>query len=185
MFGRKESIRDFENEALPHGDVLFRTALRLVGDRDAAQDLVQDVYVQAWKSFDRYQRGTNCRAWLFRILFNKLQHIRRARATRKVVSIGENQEHLLEDLPSSASAIEEIRDEEILAAIDAIPEEFRAVVLLADVQEFAYREVAEILEIPIGTVMSRLSRGRKLLRVRLREQARDFGIRTERDDKKE
>lgn len=168
------SVQDFEAEALPHLDDLFRTARRMSGDAVAAQDLVQDVYLQAWKSFGRFQLGTNCRAWLFTILFNKLRHFHRARYTSKIVRGADD--FIEETAAYEPPTPTHISDEEILAALDKLPPTYREVVLLADVQEFAYREIAEILEVPIGTVMSRLSRGRRLLRMELTELARSYGI---------
>ncbi|HVZ40427.1 MAG TPA: sigma-70 family RNA polymerase sigma factor [Candidatus Kapabacteria bacterium] len=169
------SVEDFETEALPYLNDIFRTASRITGDRSSAQDLVQDVYLQAWKSFDRFQLGTNCRAWLFKILFNKLHHYHRARYNSKLVKDAE--EFLREVAAYEPPVPEQIRDEEVLMALDKIPADYREVILLADVQEFAYKEIAEILGIPIGTVMSRISRGRKLLRIELADIARGYGIR--------
>ncbi len=168
-------VEDFEVAALPHLDDLFRTARRITGDRTAAEDLVQDVYLQAWKSFDRFQLGTNCRAWLFKILTNKLHHYHRARYKSKMVADAD--EFLAEIATYEPPVPEHVRDEEILMALDKIPADYREVILLADVQEFAYKEIAEIVGIPIGTVMSRLSRGRKLLRIELADLAQAFGIR--------
>lgn len=162
-------------EAIPHLDDLFRTARRVTGNSTAAEDLVQDVYLQAWKSFDRFQLGTNCRAWLFKILFNKLHHYHRARYNSKIVRDAE--EFLQEIARYEPPVPEHINDEDILIALDKLPPSYREVILLADVQEFAYKEIAEILGIPIGTVMSRLNRGRKLLRIELADLAQAYGIR--------
>jgi RNA polymerase sigma-70 factor (ECF subfamily) len=167
---RKEE--DFEAEALPHLNDLFRTAARLLGDRGKAEDIVQETYLQAWKSFHRYQRGTNCRAWLFKILFHTVYHYRRKWLSVKT----EGQEYLEENLAYTEPVADRLTDHEIVAALERIPAEFRSVVLLADVEEFSYREIAGILDIPIGTVMSRLSRARKLLRSELAELARSMGF---------
>lgn len=171
---------------MPHLDELFRTATRLTsGNRDEADDLVQEVFAQAWKSFDRYERGTNCRAWLYSILMNKARHYHRRQQNRKVVPLSEGyDENLLENFSGSASVPEQLADEDVLAALDRISPEHRDVVLLADVQEFSYKETAQILDIPIGTVMSRLSRGRALLRKELIECAKEYGINTDRERKK-
>lgn len=164
----------FEAEAMPHLNDLFRTATRVLGERGRAEDVVQEVYLQAWKSFDRFEPGTNCRAWLFKILFHCVNHHRRK--WFRFPLLKENEEFLEANLTYSPPVPEHLTDEEILAALDRIAGDFRAVVLLVDVEEFAYKEAADILQIPIGTVMSRLSRGRKLLREQLAEVARSYGI---------
>ena len=176
LFGQKtEKIADFEAAALPHLDDLFRTALRLTGDRTEAEDLVQEAYLQAWKSFHRFELGTNCRAWLFKILFHVTHHYRRKIFNFKTVK--ESEEVLEETVAYEPQVPEELSDEEVLAAFQKLPQPYREVVLLADVQEFSYKEVADTLHIPVGTVMSRLSRGRKLLRAELAGYAAGYGIR--------
>lgn len=164
----------FETEAMPHLNDLFRTALRMTGERGQAEDVLQEVYLQAWRSFDRFEAGTNCRAWLYKILFHCVSHHRRK--WFRFPLLKETEEFLEANLVAPASVDEHVTDADILAALDEIPVEFRSVVLLVDVEEFAYKEVAGILSIPIGTVMSRLSRGRGLLRKRLAEVARSYGI---------
>ena len=186
MLFRKDHIRkDFESEALPHLDELYHTAIRLLnGNRDEASDLVQDTYAQAWKSFDRYERGTNARAWLYSILMNKAKHYHRRAVKRKVIPLTDyGDENLLENTESRSSIPEVIRDEEILGALDRLSDEHREVILLADVQEFSYKEVAAILDIPIGTVMSRLSRARAALRLALVHYAKEYGIDTAKSDR--
>ena len=153
----------FEEEAMPHINDLFRTATRILGEKARAEDVVQETYLQAWKSFRSFEPGTNCRAWLFKILFHCIHHHRRKYLRFPVMR--EPNDVIDATLASVPAVPEKLTDEEILAALDKIPGDFRSVVLLVDVEEFAYKEVAEILAIPIGTVMSRLSRGRKLLRV--------------------
>lgn len=164
----------FEAEALPHVNDLFRTALHVLGDREQAGDVVQEVFLQAWKSFARFEPGTNCRAWLFGILFNCIRHHRRKLFRFPLLKT--NEEFLETNLTYTPEIPSELSDREILAALDAIPADYRTIVLLVDVEEFAYKEVAEIVAIPIGTVMSRLSRGRKMLRDRLTEVAQSYGI---------
>ena len=164
----------FEVEAMPHLNDLFRTALRMTGERGHAEDVLQEVCLQAWRSFERFESGTNCRAWLYKILFHCVSHQRRK--WFRFPLLKENEEFLETNLVQPATVGQEITDGEILAALDKLPSEFRSVVLLVDVEEFAYKEVADILSIPIGTVMSRLSRGRGLLRKHLAELARTYGI---------
>jgi RNA polymerase sigma-70 factor, ECF subfamily len=176
IFGRSAPREEFESAALPHMNALYRTAARVVGSRSEAEDLVQETYLQAWKSFHRFEPGTNCRAWLFKILFHLIQHQRRKWANSKLVQ--ENDEMLLQDTVAYEPPVPvQLTDEDVLAALEKTPVHYREVVLLADVQEFSYKEVAATLGVPIGTVMSRLSRGRKLLRAELSGFARSYGIR--------
>ncbi len=171
---RRSAEERFESEAMPHMNDLFRTAMRVTGDRGAAEDVIQEVYLQAWRSFDRFEEGTNCRAWLYKILFHCISHQRRKRF--RFPQLKQTEDVLEANLAQPASVPQHLADEEILAALDGIAQEFRSVVVLVDVEEFAYKEVAQILSIPIGTVMSRLSRGRAMLRKRLSEVARSYGI---------
>jgi RNA polymerase sigma-70 factor (ECF subfamily) len=154
---------------------LYRTAARVIGSRSEAEDLVQETYLQAWKSFHRFQLGTNCRAWLFKILFHVIHHHRRKWYNSKLVQ--ENDEHFQDSVAAEPPVPEDLSDEDVLEALEKIPIQYREVVLLADVQEFSYKEVAVTIGVPIGTVMSRLSRGRKLLRGELTKFAEDYGIR--------
>jgi RNA polymerase sigma-70 factor, ECF subfamily len=164
----------FEAEAMPHLNDVFRTATRILGDRARAEDVAQEVYLQAWKSFHRFEPGTNCRAWLFKILFHCVNHHRRK--WFRFPMLEETEEFIEATLTYNEPIPEHLTDEDILAALDRIPEDFRAVILMVDVEEFAYKEAAEILSIPIGTIMSRLSRGRKLLREQLGAVAQSYGI---------
>ncbi len=170
----KRRTEDFEAAALPHLNDLYRTAARLLGDSGRADDVIQDVYLQAWKSFDHFELGTNCRAWLFKILFHTVNHYRRKWLNIRMVK--ESEEILDQAVAPSPPIPDSITDEDMLAALAQIPQDFRAVVLLTDVEEFSYKETANILNVPIGTVMSRLSRGRKLLRDRLAATAQSYGI---------
>ncbi|HEV2765983.1 MAG TPA: sigma-70 family RNA polymerase sigma factor [Pyrinomonadaceae bacterium] len=173
---RNEGETLFEAEALPHLDVLYRSAVRLTADRAEAEDLVQDVYALAWASFAAYEPGTNCRAWLFKILMNKLEHQRRRKFALMKRTADATGEPLAERVAYVPPVEQELKDEEVLAALERVPPRFREVVLLADVEEFSYREIAEITGVPVGTVMSRLSRGRKLLREMLAHVAAGYRI---------
>ena len=164
----------FELEAMPHLSDIFRTAARILGDRARAEDVAQEVYLQAWKSFHRFESGTNCRAWLFKILFHCVNHHRRK--WFRFPQLKETEEFLEVNLTAPEPIPDQLTDEDILSALDRIPADFRAVILMVDVEEFAYKDAAEILSIPIGTIMSRLSRGRKLLREQLIEVAQSYGI---------
>src|ERR1700756_4198542 len=174
LFSKRPRADEFEAAAMPHMNDIYRTAARLLGNGPAADDVVQDVYLQAWKSFDQFEPGTNCRAWLFKILFHSLNHYRRKWLNVRIAKEGEE---ILEHATAPGPTIpEHITDEEMVAALAEVPQDFRAVVLLIDVEEFSYKEAAGIVNVPIGTVMSRLSRGRKLLREKLAGQAASYGI---------
>lgn len=161
---------DFESEALPHLDDLFRVAVRMTGDRSRAEDALQETYLQAWKSFDKFKKGTNCKAWLYRILFYTVHHQRRKLFRFPLAS--EPEETLENTLVAPEPVAEMLRDEDILRALEALSDDYRAVILLVDVEEFSYKEAAQILQLPMGTVMSRLNRGRAQLRKRLSGAAR-------------
>lgn len=172
----KIRVEDFEAAAMPHFADLYRTARLLAGDPVEAEDLVQEVYLEAWKSFHRFELGTNCRAWLFKILFHRLHHLRRS--LRKASNLETSKDPAeLDSFMSAPPVPQEIRDEDILLALARVPFDFREVVLMTDVQEFSYKEISGVLKIPLGTVMSRLSRGRKRLRKGLAEVAKLYGIR--------
>lgn len=174
------SAEDFEAEALPHLSKLFRTAVRLTGSLCEAEDLMQEVYMQAWKSFHCFERGTNCRAWLFKILSHKLKHYRCKKSKFKFVEDGEKS---LEALKYEPPVPERLSNAEILTSLERVPQCYREVLLLADVEEFSYKEIAAMLMIPMGTVISRLSRGRKLLRMELSRFAESCEV--EKNEKKE
>src|SRR5882724_10183821 len=174
LFSKRPRTDEFEAVAMPHMNDIYRTAARLLGNGAGADDVVQDVYMQAWKSFDQFELGTNCRAWLFKILFHTLNHYRRKWMNFRMIK---ESDEILEQTPAgSPPSPEHITDEEMIAALAEVPQDFRAVVLLIDVEEFSYKEAAGILNVPIGTVMSRLSRGRKALRERLAGMAQSYGI---------
>lgn len=164
----------FDAEAMPHASAVFRTALRLLGERSSAEDVTQEVLLLAWKSFGRYEAGTNCKAWLFKILFHCVQHQRRQ--WFRFPLLKEPAELAETGIEAVAPMAEQLTDAEMLAALDKLPEEFRSVVLLVDVEELSYKEAAEALAVPIGTVMSRLNRARQRLRKELSVVAQTYGI---------
>lgn len=173
---RSETTRElFEEEAIQYLNELFRTANRLTMDASEAEDLVQETYMQAWKSFEKYEPGTNCRAWLYKILFNKFDHHRRKKYTKAKYLTGAD-DFVFENAPHSEPVSDRITDRQILAALAKLPEHYRSVLILSDVQEFEYKEIAEILDIPIGTVMSRLSRARGMMKKSLAAVAVEYGI---------
>ncbi len=156
---------DFETEALPHVDRLFRLAMWFEPNRSEAEDLVQETMVQALQSFHRFQPGTNCGAWLTAILQHVRRNRRRARGRSRLVD--DPDDRIAETVPFVAPVPQELTDEEVLAALRRVPAPFQEVIVLCDVEELTYREIAAALEIPVGTVMSRLHRGRALLRSEL------------------
>ncbi len=180
FFRPKVRVEDFEAAAMVHFPALYRTARLVAQETAEAEDLVQEVYLEAWKSFHRFETGTNCRAWLFKILFHRLHHFRRRWAKAAKVEAFEKPEDQ-ESVVAEPSVPHEIHDEDVLGALEKVPVDFREVVLLADVQEFSYKEIADALKLPLGTVMSRLSRGRKLLRGELAEVASTYGIKPAKD----
>jgi len=162
----------FETDALASLDSLYRTALRLTRRPADAEDLVQDTYLKAFRAVDSFEPGTNLRAWLFTILHNTFRNRTRDRAREPVTADSETVERAA-DLPSQRNETPEsllMRDvlgPELQAAVDDLPDAFRQAVWLRDVEEFSYAEIAAMLDVPVGTVMSRISRGRRLLFERL------------------
>jgi RNA polymerase sigma-70 factor (ECF subfamily) len=182
MFGiggkkREKEWAAFETEALPLMADVFRVATYLARDREEAEDLTQETFIQALKSFHRYTPETNCRAWLVTILYHL--NSKRKYKLGRLKLVEDTEEQIAETVAFVPPIPEKLKDEEILQALGKLPQAFRDVVVLSDVEEFSYKEVAEFLQIPIGTVMSRLSRGRKLLRQQLTDYARNFGIAVE------
>ncbi|HQR39274.1 MAG TPA: sigma-70 family RNA polymerase sigma factor [Blastocatellia bacterium] len=169
-------LEEFESVALPHMNDLVRTATRVVRDRTEANDLVQETYLQAWKSFHRFEPGTNCRAWLYKIMFHVIHHHRRKQYRMNLRLVREDEQTLEETLPYVPPVRETLDDEDVVAAFDKLPAHYRDVVLLVDVQELTYKEAADALNVPIGTVMSRVSRGRQVLRAELSDFAKGYGI---------
>ncbi len=179
----REKRRAFEAMTLPHIDSLYGVALRLTRDRHDAENLVQDVFLRAFRFFDRYTMGTNCRAWLFRILYNTFinEYHRRVRAS---VTIDSDLVHLRRDEESLKSgprseteeaALARFVDREVIDALAKIPVDFKLPILLADVELMGYDEISRTLDIPVGTVKSRIFRGRRLLRELLRDYGRENG----------
>jgi RNA polymerase sigma-70 factor (ECF subfamily) len=177
----------FETEALSFLDALYRTALRMTRSEAEAEDLVQETYIRAFRFRHQFTPGTNLKAWLFRILTNTfINQYRRKAARPETTELDDVEEsilyrHMRDVSPGSASPnpeaelIDNTLSSEVKDALEALPEKFRTTLLL-DVEGFSYKEIAEMLDIPIGTVMSRLHRGRKFLQKRLYDVARDRGI---------
>jgi RNA polymerase sigma-70 factor (ECF subfamily) len=155
----------FEAEVLPHAERLFRLAMWFEGDRSEAEDLVQETMMQALRSFHRFQPGTNCRAWLTTILQNLRKNRRRSRGRSLLVE--DPDDRIAQTVPFVPPVPQQLTDEEVLGALGRVPAPFQEIVVLSDVEELTYREIADALAIPLGTVMSRLHRGRALLRSEL------------------
>ena len=179
---------DFPEQAMQFAPQLYSAAMRLTRNSADAEDLVQDTYLRAWRSFATFQEGTNLRAWLYRILTNSFINKYRAKQRRPDEAGMDNIEDLylykrlstLESSLASRSAedtmLELFTDDEVKQALEDLPENFRLPVLLADVEGFAYKEIAEMLDIPVGTVMSRLHRGRKAMHKLLYDFASERGL---------
>ncbi|MBI5161716.1 MAG: sigma-70 family RNA polymerase sigma factor [Micrococcales bacterium] len=177
----------FEEQALPFMDQLYAAAMRMTRNPADAGDLVQDTYAKAFAAFSQFKQGTNLKAWLYRILTNSyINSYRKAQRQPYQNTIDDLEDWQLGTAESltlqrttksaEAEAIDHLPDSDVKEALQSIPEDFRLAVYLADVEGFAYQEIADIMKTPVGTVMSRLHRGRRLLRERLADYARDRGI---------
>lgn len=192
LFGRNRQSQppreqdELVKSSLQHLDALYATALRLTRSPADAEDLVQDTFVKVQRFHEHFEPGTNLKAWLFKILTNTFINKYRRQTRERNVFDGIDQEPIGEGVMSAdslrgltepdATALRPIVAREIQAALDALPDEYRAIILLADVEELSYKEIAEVLGCPIGTVMSRLHRARKLVQKQLVEHARALGL---------
>ena len=179
---------DFTHDAMQHAPQLFSTAMRMTRNRSDAEDLVQETFIKAWRSFTTYQQGSNLRAWLFRIMtntyINKYNAQQRKPAETELDDVEElflykrlgavDQSHLSQSAEDQMLSL--FTDDEVKKALEELPDQFRIPVLMSDVEGFSYKEIAEILEIPLGTVMSRLHRGRKAMQKMLYEYAKERGL---------
>ena len=176
-----EEARDrvrFEEEALELADQVYRVARRLVSTREEAEDLMQETYARAFRSWRSFQPGTNMRAWLLRILTNlNIDRGRRQQRSPDMQPLEEGDYFLYNRLEADSGSedeariVERLSQDEIVQALSEVPHDFRDVIVLVDIGDFSYADAAQILEIPIGTVMSRLHRGRRILKRELAEQA--------------
>ena len=178
----------FTADAMQYAPQLFSTALRMTRNRSDAEDLVQETYIKGWRSFHTFQEGTNLRAWLFRIMTNtyinkynaqkrkgtevELDDVEELFLYKRLGSIDQSQL----SISAEDQMLELFTDDEVKNALEELPDDFRIPVLLSDVDGFSYKEISEMLEIPIGTVMSRLHRGRKAMQKMLYEYARERGL---------
>ena len=184
----RESAADrtvrFERDALAFTNQLYAAALRYTKNPDDARDLVQDTYLKAFASFHQFEPGTNLKAWLYRVLTTTFINNYRKKQRQPMISNAELEDWQIAEAASHTSdqgksaeveALEKMPDSDVQRALQEIPEEFRMAVYFSDVEGFSYKEIAEILDIPTGTVMSRLHRGRKQLRALLMDYAKDRG----------
>ncbi len=176
---------DFEAAAMPFVDGLYNTALRMTRNPEDAEDLVQETYFKAYKYYDKFQEGTNFRAWLFKILKNTFINSYRKKQSIPPQSDFADIEGSFESQVSDQATrgvkspeqelLEGVLDEDVQRAMDGLPVDYRMAVVLADLEGFSYKEIAEILDVPVGTVMSRLYRGRKLMEEAMLEYAQEHG----------
>ena len=169
-----EDWASFESEALPFHVDLYRLAKWLLRNQAEAEDLVQETFVEALRSFHRFEKGTNCRAWLIKIMYHLLG--KRRRDSSRLRLVADADEQIAETVAIEPPRSGEVMEEEVLDALKSLPQHYQEVVILSDVEEMSYKEIADALAIPTGTVMSRLHRGRSLLRAELGDYARSLGI---------
>lgn len=176
----------FAEEALPCMDAVYRFALRLTGNGSEAEDLVQDTFLRAYRSWETYTRGTSCRSWLFTIcrnLFLRSRERLNRNPERNATDLDMNVEAVaaytvfrqFQDADPAQTFFNSFVDEEVLRAVESLPPEFREVVVLSDLENLSYQEIADVIEAPLGTVKSRLYRGRRLLAEKLYSYAVDMG----------
>lgn len=188
MFGRARRLRaEFEREALPHVDALYGTAIRLCRNERDAEDLIQDTLLRAYRFWEKFEQGTNCKAWLFKILTNTfINRYHKGRREQELALAAAAEEAATQDIltheashahrdPEGALA-SRMLSEDVQRALDALPAEFRLAVILCDLEELSYKEIADVMDCPVGTVMSRLYRGRRLLQRALHSYAVEQGI---------
>jgi RNA polymerase sigma-70 factor (ECF subfamily) len=179
--------KEFKTEAFPHKDILFNFALRTTGDKDDAHDLLQETFMKAFRFWDKYEKGTNIRAWLFRIMKNSYINRYRKETREPGMVDYDDVENFYDSIRDDSTDSNDLQkkmysnmlSDEVTEALRSLPEDFRTVVILCDIEGLMYDEISEFLNCPIGTVRSRLHRGRKMLEEKLYDYAKDRGIITD------
>ena len=175
---------EFEAEAFPHKDILYNFALRTTGDADDAKDLLQETFMKAFRFWDKYEKGTNIRAWLFRIMKNSYINRYRKEAREPGMVDYDDVENFYDSIRDDSTDSNDLQkhmysnmlSDEVISALQSLPEDFRTVLILCDIEQLTYEEISDFLNCPIGTVRSRLHRGRKMLEEKLRDYAKEIGI---------
>ena len=176
--------KEFETEAFPHKDILFNFALRTTGDKDDAHDLLQETFMKAFRFWDKYEKGTNIRAWLFRIMKNSYINRYRKETREPGMVDYDDVENFYDSIRDDSTDSNDLQkrmysnmlSDEVTEALQSLPEDFRTVVILCDIEGLMYDEISEFLNCPIGTVRSRLHRGRKMLEEKLYDYAKERGL---------
>ncbi|WP_428265478.1 sigma-70 family RNA polymerase sigma factor [Haliangium sp.] len=187
MLNRRKRRSEFERVALPHLDALFGAAYRMTRNPRDAEDLVQETMLRAYRFWDTFQKDSNCKAWLFRILTNTfINGYQKNKRSREVLDAAQAEQRtvggvLVQERSADQRDPEELMldralSDDVVRALESLPDDFRVAVVLCDVEGFSYKEIAEIVECPVGTVMSRLHRGRRLLKKALHDFAVEQGI---------
>jgi RNA polymerase sigma-70 factor, ECF subfamily len=179
--------KEFETEAFPHKDILFNFALRTTGDRDDAHDLLQETFMKAFRFWDKFEKGTNMRAWLFRIMKNSYINRYRKETREPGMVDYDDVENFYDSIRDDSTDSNDLQkrmysnmlSDEVTDALQSLPEDFRTVVILCDIEGLMYDEISEFLNCPIGTVRSRLHRGRKMLEEKLYDYAKERGLVTD------
>ncbi len=179
--------KSFEEEAVPHMKLLYNYALRMTGDQLEADDLLQDTYLRAFRFFHKFEKGTNCKAWLFRIMKNC--YINKYRKNKKEPSKVDYEDvqnfydsirdELVDPNDLEHKVFSNLLDDDVMNALNSLQDDYKTVVILCDLEELSYEEIAEFLDVPIGTVRSRLHRGRKILQRKLQDYAKQKGYAVE------
>jgi len=180
---QQQLYADFEAEAIPHMDSLYNFALKMTGNSDDANDLIQETYLKSFRFFDKFEKGTNCKAWLFSIMKNTFINTYRKQKREPVKVDYDDIENFFENIKSSHTntshlekeLMDHLLDDEVTEAIGSLPDDFKTVIILCDIEGLTYEEIAVVLDCPIGTVRSRLHRARKILFTKLYKYASDKG----------
>jgi RNA polymerase sigma-70 factor (ECF subfamily) len=182
--------KEFERQTTPHMEVLYNYALRMTGNPEDARDILQETFLKAYRFWDKFEQGTNIRAWLFRIMKNTyINQYRKDVKEPEKVEYEEIEKYydIIRDESTDSTDLQEkmfgqLLDDDVSNALNELPEEFRTVVILCDIEGLSYEEIAEFIQVPIGTVRSRIHRGRKILYTRLYSYAKDRGFITQKNE---